>query len=138
MPDLDQVTAIEQRNYEFPWTRDIFHDCMKVGYECFGLQVERQLAGYAIHSCGAGECHLLNLCIDQPWRRRGFAGILLENVVNRAGQTGCWALLLEVRPSNPAAVALYRRRGFRKIGRRPGYYRARDGREDAIVMQLDL
>jgi ribosomal-protein-alanine N-acetyltransferase len=47
-------------------------------------------------------------------------------------------VFLEVRPSNPGAKALYESVGFREIGRRPRYYPARDGREDAIVMALDM
>jgi ribosomal-protein-alanine N-acetyltransferase len=47
-------------------------------------------------------------------------------------------VFLEVRPSNPNAIALYASEGFLKIGQRPRYYPAKDGREDAIVMALEL
>jgi len=47
-------------------------------------------------------------------------------------------VFLEVRPSNPAAIALYEAEGFNEIGRRPRYYPAASGREDAIVMALEL
>jgi [ribosomal protein S18]-alanine N-acetyltransferase len=51
---------------------------------------------------------------------------------------GARRLFLEVRPSNPHAIALYHDEGFNEIGRRPRYYPARDGREDAIVMAMEL
>ena len=51
---------------------------------------------------------------------------------------GAERVYLEVRPSNPAAIALYHSEGFNEIGRRPRYYPAKDGREDAIVMALEL
>ena len=51
---------------------------------------------------------------------------------------GAQRVFLEVRPSNPAAIALYHREGFNEIGRRPRYYPAKDGREDAIVMAKEL
>ena len=47
-------------------------------------------------------------------------------------------VFLEVRPSNVAAIRLYDAEGFNEIGRRPRYYPARNGREDALVMALEL
>jgi ribosomal-protein-alanine N-acetyltransferase len=47
-------------------------------------------------------------------------------------------VFLEVRPSNPRAVTLYESLGFYDIGRRPNYYPARRGREDAVVMAMEL
>jgi ribosomal-protein-alanine N-acetyltransferase len=47
-------------------------------------------------------------------------------------------MFLEVRPSNPAGLSLYEKRGFRVVGERPDYYRSDQGRENAIVMMLDL
>jgi ribosomal-protein-alanine N-acetyltransferase len=48
------------------------------------------------------------------------------------------AILLEVRASNTRAAELYKNRGFSVIGYRPGYYQAGEGREDAIVMRMEL
>jgi ribosomal-protein-alanine N-acetyltransferase len=76
--------------------------------------------------------------------------VLLENAVRTARAHGCESMYLEVRPSNPAGIALYARHGFTVIGRRPDYYSASAvsepspsveagrGREDALVMRLDL
>ena len=55
-----------------------------------------------------------------------------------AAQAGARTLLLEVRPSNEKALALYRHFGFRQIGVRRGYYPAEGGREDALVMTHEL
>lgn len=136
--DLDRLEAIEQASYDFPWTRGIFSDCIRVGYGCYGLQLGDDLVAYAIHNWAAGESHLLNLCVHPQWRKRGLARLLLEHVISRAVTLGCERLLLEVRPSNPAALKLYEERGFAVIGRRGGYYQASGGREDAIVMQLEF
>ena len=136
--DLDQMLAIEQASYPFPWTRGIFAECLRIGYGCFGLQVGRELTAYAIHNWGAGEAHLLNLCVHPRWQRRGFGSMLLEHAIAHAVRRQCEVMFLEVRPSNPDAERLYRRRGFTRIGTRPAYYRAHEGREDAIVMQLTL
>lgn len=136
--DLDAVMAIELASYPFPWTRGIFAECLRIGYGCHGLQLGQLLTGYAIHNWAAGESHLLNLCIHPRWQRNGFGSLLLEHTIAHAREQDCTTMFLEVRPSNPEAERLYARRGFTRIGVRPGYYRADEGREDAIVMQLAL
>ncbi len=136
--DLDRVMEIELSAYPHPWTRGIFSDCLRVGYECWGIQAGEVLAGYAIMTHAAGESHLLNLCVAPQWRRRGFGGILLTQCLRLAAGYGCDSMFLEVRPSNPAGQKLYERNGFRVVGERPGYYTAGEGREDAIVMRRAL
>ena len=113
-------------------------DCLRVGYACFGLQIGKNLAGYSIVSSAAGEAHLLNLCIHPDWQHRGYGSLLLEYTINHVARLGSEAIFLEVRKSNPRAVDLYKNRGFKVIGQRPSYYKAGEGREDAIVMRLAL
>lgn len=136
--DLARINEIEQSAYPFPWTAGIFADCLRVGYDCTGLQVGSILIGYAIQSQAAGESHLLNLCVAPSWQGMGYGSILLEQAIRLATGQGCDHMFLEVRPSNPAGLGLYERRGFVILGRRPNYYRTDDGREDAIIMSLSL
>jgi len=138
MDDLDRIHEIEKLAYPFPWSRGIFVDCLRVGYACFCLQIGKDLTGYAITSWAAGEAHLLNLCVHPDWQHRGYGSLLLEYMINHAARLDSEAMFLEVRASNPRAASLYKNRGFSVIGRRPGYYTAGDGREDAIVMRLTL
>lgn len=133
--DVERVMEIEQQAYPYPWTRGIFSDCLRVGYDCWCLVLGRETAGYCVLTHAAGETHLLNLCIAPDWQRRGFGEILLDHAVRRSAEQGSAVIFLEVRPSNPAAIALYRNHGFSVIGRRPDYYSADQGREDAIVMK---
>lgn len=136
--DLERVNEIEQSAYPYPWTAGIFADCFRVGYTCSGLQAGSVLIGYAIQSQAAGESHLLNLCVAPSWQGMGYGSLLLEHAIRVAKNQACESMYLEVRPSNPIGFGLYERRGFVIIGRRPNYYRADDGREDAIVMSLSL
>ncbi len=136
--DLDRVMEIELQAYAYPWTRGIFADCLRVGYECWGLQAGSTLEGYCILTHAAGEAHLLNLCVAPARQRAGLGGILLGHATRLAVSAGCQSLFLEVRPSNGAAIRLYQRAGFEVVGERPGYYSAGAGREDAIVMRLEL
>ncbi len=136
--DLDRIVAIEEASYEFPWTRSIFTDCLRVGYECWGLQVGQRLMAYAVLTQSAGEAHLLNLCVMPQWQGQGMGSLLLEHAIDRARYHGCSCIFLEVRPSNPAGLSLYTKRGFVQVGERPDYYRSHKGREKAVIMRLDF
>lgn len=136
--DLDAVYDIERRAYGFPWSRGIFLDCLRIPYACEILEERGAVIGYAIMSLGGDEAHLLNLCLDEPARGRGLATMMLDHLILTAMREGVRVLYLEVRPSNAAAIALYARAGFARIGVRKGYYRAEDGREDALVLARSL
>jgi [ribosomal protein S18]-alanine N-acetyltransferase len=136
--DLATVSAMENASYEFPWSAGIFSDCVKAGHPCWVLCVDQDIAGYGILSMGAGEAHVLNLCIGPDFRGRGLGRHLLGRLLDIARWNGAERIFLEVRPSNPLAKTLYESVGFSEIGRRPRYYPAKHGREDAIVMALDM
>lgn len=136
--DLDAVSALENVAYEFPWSAGIFRDCLKAGYPCWVLLVDDVFAGYGILSMGAGEAHLLNICVAPAQQGKGLGRRFLLRLLDVARWNAAERLFLEVRPSNPLAKQLYESVGFIEIGRRPRYYPARDGREEAIVMELDL
>jgi ribosomal-protein-alanine N-acetyltransferase len=136
--DLPEVAIIERRSYAFPWSENIFRDCLRVGYTCRALDLAGQIIGYGVMSLGAGEAHVLNVCVRDEFRSRGFGRRLLEHLLERAAAAGVHEAFLEVRPSNTAAIRLYQRLGFEQIGIRRGYYQAVEGREDAIVLKLEL
>jgi [ribosomal protein S18]-alanine N-acetyltransferase len=136
--DLEAVLSIERRAYEYPWSDGIFIDCLRIPYVCELLEEGESILGYAIMSLGGDEAHLLNLCLDDTARRRGLGTRMLNHLMARAMGEGVRVLYLEVRPSNTAALQLYRRAGFVRIGVRKDYYRAAGGREDALVFARSL
>lgn len=131
--DLHAVAEVEIASYRFPWSLGIFRDCLLAGYQNLVLEVSGQLSGYCIVSIAAGEAHLLNICIHPSLQRLGYGRQLLLTALGQARDAGVETIFLEVRPSNDIAIALYRSLGFRLIGRRPSYYQADDGREDAVI-----
>lgn len=139
LTDLDQVMALERQAYGFPWTEQVFRDCLRVGYECWVVEAGGlDVAGYAVLSVGAGECHLLNLCVAPAVRRVGVGRAFLMAMLGKGRAGGALHAFLEVRPSNTGAIALYRTAGFERIGLRRGYYQAEGGREDALVFRRPL
>lgn len=99
----------------------------------------RRVAGFAMIRLAGDEAELITVAVDPKWRNRGIGGALLDAVFADLMMTPARRMFLEVAEDNPAAIALYRRKGFREIGRRAGYY-ARAGGEPAtaLVMAHDL
>jgi [ribosomal protein S18]-alanine N-acetyltransferase len=133
--DIPVIAAVEKSAYQFPWSEGIFRDCLRVGYICRVIDVAGDLGGYGIMSVGAGEAHILNVCIREEYRSRGFARKVMVYLLERARSSGMSEAFLEVRPSNVAAARLYHSLGFEQVGIRRGYYQAVGGREDAMVLR---
>ncbi|MDB6086749.1 MAG: ribosomal-protein-alanine N-acetyltransferase [Gammaproteobacteria bacterium] len=133
--DVPVVVAVERSAYQFPWSEGIFRDCLRVGYICRVVEVGSDIAGYGIMSIGAGEAHVLNVCMREEYRGRGLARKMLLYLIDRARTSGMYEAFLEVRPSNTAAARLYHSLGFEQVGIRRGYYQATNGREDAAVLR---
>ncbi len=132
--DISEVSDIERRSYDFPWSHGVFHDCLLAGYICIVLVREERVVGYSILSVAAGEAHILNLCVDPGFRQLGYGEKLLDEILSRVSTADVHEMFLEVRPSNEKAVALYRKKGFRQIASRPAYYQATEGRESAAIL----
>lgn len=136
--DVTGVVRLERASYQFPWSEGIFRDCLRVGYICRVVICGSELIGYGVMSVGAGEAHILNLCIDAGFRCQGIGRRMLAYLLDRGAAAGMTEAFLEVRPSNTAAIRLYLSLGFDQVGMRRGYYQAVGGREDAAVLKLSL
>ncbi len=136
--DLPGIIAIEQSAYPHPWTLGIFRDCMRVGYSCWILAHGRVVVGYGVLSIAVGESHILNLCVHPDFQGQGWGKYMLYHLLRLARQHNADTALLEVRPSNRPALELYSRMGFNEVGVRRGYYPDERGREDALILAMDL
>ena len=96
------------------------------------------IIGYAIVQLVIDEAHLLNICVRPEMQRQGFGRRILEHVIDHAQTRSANLVILEVRQSNFRAQQLYQQLGFNEMSIRRGYYPAEQGREDAILMGLDL
>lgn len=93
-------------------------------------------AGYGEIRMIAGEAQIYNIAVAPEFRREGIGEALLRHMIEKAEESGCSLVTLEVRDGNGAALSLYEKLGFREVGRRRGYYSK--GKEDAVLMDLDL
>ena len=136
--DLDNIIAIEESVYPFPWTRGIFHDCLNVGYLCWLLEVDEKIVAYAVMSFAVGEAHLLTIVVAKDEQGKGYGKKMLNEMIQRASYDNGKTMYLEVRTSNKTAIQLYHQRGFNELGIRKNYYPSNNGREDALIFALDL
>lgn len=136
--DIPAVIAIEQASYAFSWSEGIFRDCLRADYVCRVAEIRGELAAYAVMSTGAGEAHVLNVCVRMDFRDHGIGRSMMHWLIEHARSEQIGDIFLEVRPSNPAAIHLYESIGFIRVGLRKGYYQASKSREDALVYKLTL
>jgi [ribosomal protein S18]-alanine N-acetyltransferase len=136
--DVDAVLAVERTIYAHPWTAGNFRDSLHAGYSCWIMECARELAGYGVLMIGVREAHLLNLSVARNRQRLGLGRCFLDYFIGIARSCEAQRMFLEVRPSNHAARALYTQAGFRELYVRRNYYPAETGREDAILMGMDL
>jgi ribosomal-protein-alanine N-acetyltransferase len=137
--DIDTVMQIETSVYTHPWTERIFKDCIRVGYECWLAMLDETIIGHAVISVAAGESHILNISVAKKFQGHGIGKQFIEFLVNIASNKQASMVLLEVRPSNIAAINCYLATGFNEIGCRKNYYPADDnGREDALLFARDI
>ena len=129
---------VEVRAYDYPWTRGIFLDCLRLNYECWVLQMYEEIVGHAVLSVGAGEAHLLNVCVAKEHQGEGHGRVLVEHMLERARLRAAEIVFLEVRASNEVAAQLYESVGFNEIGKRRNYYPTTRGHEDARVLALQI
>jgi len=137
--EIPEVARIDALAYSCPWSEQIFRDCLRVGYYCVVLENDaQQLQGYGVMSLAVGEAHILNLCVPPKLQGQGLGREILLHMLDVAKTRHAEAVFLEVRLSNEPARHLYHRLGFNEIGIRKNYYPAKRGREDALMLALNL
>jgi ribosomal-protein-alanine N-acetyltransferase len=136
--DVDAVLGIEVAVQAYPWTRGNFMDALNYGYVCCVDEDDGAIRGYAILMPAVDEAELLNISVAAAWQRKGLGKTIINEMLQKAREMNIKRVFLEVRPSNVAAIALYKRSGFDLIGVRRGYYQNANGSEDALVMSYEL
>jgi ribosomal-protein-alanine N-acetyltransferase len=140
--DIDNVYSIESSVHITPWSKDIIRDCVLVGYDCRVLEINKggellvPIIGYVISRYHNKSYHILNFCIAKSMQSQGigkqFLQTLLQSLENNKNIDYA---ILEVRPSNTAALRLYSSMGFEQMEIKKDYYKDIHNKEDAIVLK---
>jgi ribosomal-protein-alanine N-acetyltransferase len=141
--DINSMLAIEAASFSDPWSRHALLGAVAspdtittVAELVMPGVIPTAVGGYSVLSRTADEAELLNLAVAETARGQGIGAALVEQAKRDATEWGAWAIFLEVRASNAAALALYERAGFREVGRRKDYYRRPS--EDALILRREL
>ncbi len=135
--DLPRVLQMEREAFSDPWSENFFRECLE-GSACWVLEQTGDICAYGVLSVEAAQAHILNLCVDSVFRRRGLGRRLATHLLDQARRSGALVAFLEVRPSNRSAIQLYQSMGFRPRGVSKGYYPKPRGGEDALILVIRL
>ena len=136
--DVKAVVEVEKASYRFPWTIGVIRDCLLAGCHAQVFELDGVIHGYSIMSVCRPEAHLLNLCVQPVSQSLGYGRRLLHAALLHAEELSVERVFLEVRPSNAAAIGLYRSLGFQQVGTRPSYYQSDVRREDAVIFAATI
>jgi ribosomal-protein-alanine N-acetyltransferase len=135
--DIDEVVSIEKENFSVPWDANGFFSFMIREGTVFICAVDDgKIAGYGGMVTAADEADITNISVSKACRRSGIGSAILNELFKRGREKGIKKIFLEVRKSNAAAAALYKKAGFRQLGVRKDYYEAPV--EDALTMIKEL
>ena len=134
---LDGAAELERLCFSSPWSRDslklLTNDGIGVGFVC---ECDGRIAAYGGMLIAVDEGQITNVAVHPDYRRRGMAGAILNSLMRYAKSCHADSVTLEVRASNSAAIALYKKAGFVEVGRRRSFYTK--PAEDAIIMTVKL
>jgi len=138
--DLSEVLAIENSSFPNPWRESTFRGEILNQSISFPMVIvhslQKKVIGYIIFWKVFEEVQINNIAVHTEFRRLGIGRAVLEHVIDQVHRDGAKFITLEVRPSNTAAMTLYRKLGFKPLSIRKGYYTNPD--EDAFVLGLRL
>jgi [ribosomal protein S18]-alanine N-acetyltransferase len=137
LEDLDPVLEIESASFSHPWIRRHFLDEIEspFGFPTVAILPDGTIAGYLCLKQIIDEAEILDVAVDPSQRGKGVGRLLVDDALAASLAKGAAVVALEVRTGNAEAIALYRRVGFREVGRRKKYY---DNGEDAILMDYSF
>ncbi len=134
--DSAELHAIELAAHSHPMSASLFAGNFE-RYHAVGLRDQSGWIGFALISVVVGEAELLDFVVTPQQQGRGIGSAFLQWLIDNLSAKA-ERFYLEVRASNEAAIQLYSGAGFVEMGVRENYYPAKGGREDAILMAMEL
>ncbi|KAA0874643.1 ribosomal protein S18-alanine N-acetyltransferase [Nitrincola tapanii] len=134
---LAEVQHLEPLCFDDPWPTSLWQHCLQTSHlqpTAWVLHQGEQLLAFILCHAVLDQAEVMRVAVHPDWQRQGCARRLMSYALDSLQSQGISELNLEVRRSNLAAQALYRRLGLSEVGIRPGYY---DG-EDALLFQSCL
>ena len=135
---LPDVLKIESASNITPWSQETFLKTLQSRSISFVISSEKKVIAFCIANTVLDECHLQNIAVIEELRGKGIGTFMLNILFKRAKLSDLDTVLLEVRESNEIARKFYRDNGFKELSVRKNYYKAENGRENAVIMRLEV
>jgi ribosomal-protein-alanine N-acetyltransferase len=141
--DIENIVALGQSaETSVRWNRSHYLDALSSApISRLFLVAEREgsqkgVVGFIVARFVSDECEIENVVVSPENREKGLGHLLVHSIIATARHSRAVRLLLEVRASNAAAIALYKKGGFQQDGLRKNYYS--HPVEDALLFSLSL
>ena len=133
---IPAVARLEKENFSLPWSENVLHSELSNPLALWLVAMdEGEVVGYVGAQIVPDEADMMNLAVDEKYRRMGIGKALVDQLVERLQERCVRSLTLEVRVSNLPAISLYESMGFLVVGRRPKYYQK--PKEDALILRKE-
>jgi len=136
--DLPSLVTLESRTHINPWSEKLISQSLSGAHLIWVAHLNDQIVGYLVVMPIVDQWELLNVAVDSDFQGKGIGSLWMKHLKSQASQNHIKQVFLEVRESNAAAISLYCKVGFERVGLRKNYYPASSGREDALVMQINI
>jgi [ribosomal protein S18]-alanine N-acetyltransferase len=135
----EQIAALHSHSFQRGWSEEEVHALLSdPAVLAHAASLKGRFAGFILSRKAADEAEILSVAVDRTRRRCGLGHGLLNLHLRRLAGAGIRAVFLEVDEGNEPALRLYRRAGFRQVGRRPHYYPRPGAKAAALVLRRDL
>ena len=135
---MQDVLNIEAASNLTPWSKKIFQKILENRSISFVIRSNESVVAFCIANKVLDECHLQNIAVIEELRGKGIGTFMLNILFKRAKLSDLDTVLLEVRESNEIARKFYRDNGFTELSIRKNYYKAEKGKENAVIMRLEV
>ena len=130
------IKKVDDLCFESPWSLKAFESELENPIAFYFVAIsEEKVIGYCGYWWTFGEAQITNVAVAPEYRQKGIASALMDEMINHCREMDVYSVTLEVRVSNNAAISMYEKYGFERVGLRPKYY---DGKEDALLMTKDI
>jgi len=136
--DIPKLAEVDAQSGLQVWSPAAWTAVLSAPYLSWVVEQQDAVLGYLVARSAAGEAELLRVAVSRANRRKGMATELLWSLLVSLRAERVSTCFLEVRAGNTGAIALYHQHGFVVCGKRSAYYPSENGKEDAVLMRLDL
>ena len=133
---VPQIAQLEKQCFSDPWSEKSIASELENPLSLWLVALQGDsVVGYVGSQSVLGEADMMNIAVDQAYRRQGIGKNLVLQLVEKLKEQGVHSLSLEVRQSNAPAISLYEEMGFQQVGLRPNYYR--NPKENAMIFRKE-